>query len=223
MQRAYFSAAIGEFLSLAPQTILGHLAEHHSHDLDALQRNAWLGQIELLQTELKGQSEGWIALEFSIPRMGKRVDAIVVLAGVVFVIEFKVGTTQYDTAAIDQAMDYALDLKNFHAGSHDRRVVPLVVATQAAPVDLNLRWEADGVAHPVLTNGVGLLQLLNNIIERTSKQPTLDGANWSASGYKPTPTIIEAAQALYRNHRVEDITRSDAGAQNLTVGCGTDR
>lgn len=217
MQQSYYSAPIGEFSGLEPQTILGHLAEHHAHDLDALQRNAWLGQIELLQAELRGLSQGWIAFEFSIPRMGKRVDAILVLSGIIFVVEFKVGTSQYESAAIDQAIDYALDLKNFHAGSHDRLIVPLVVATEAKAADLNLLWEADGVAQPVLTNGVGLLQLLNRIIENTPKQPSLDAVTWSASGYKPTPTIIEAAQALYRNHRVEDITRSDAGAQNLTV------
>lgn len=217
MQQAYFSSEIHAFLSLAPQTILGHLAGHHAHDLDALQRNAWLGQVEILQRELKGCSEGWLALEFSIPRMGKRVDAILVLAGIVFVIEFKVGTPQYDTAAVDQAIDYALDLKNFHAGSHDRLIAPILVATGADAIGLNLHWQADGVARPILTNGVGFLQLLNRIVDRTPKQPLLDATIWSASGYKPTPTIIEAAQALYRNHRVEDITRSDAGAQNLTV------
>ena len=87
MQQAYFSAPIVEFLRLQPQTILGHLAEHHAHDLDTLQRNAWLSQIEILQRELKDQAAGWIALEFSIPRMGKRVDAILVLSGLIFVVE----------------------------------------------------------------------------------------------------------------------------------------
>src|ERR1700737_3211686 len=34
--------------------------------------------------------------------------------------------------------------------------------------------------------------------------------------YKPTPTIIEAAQALYQGHKVAEITRSDAEAINLS-------
>src|ERR1039457_4040223 len=106
MQQAYFSAPIEEFLTLTSETILGHLAKHHAHDLDALQRNAWLCQIEILQKELKYQTEGWIALEFSIPRMGKRVDAVIVLSGLIFVIEFKVGALHFDGSAIDQVVDY---------------------------------------------------------------------------------------------------------------------
>ena len=45
--------------------------------------------------------------------------------------------------------------------------------------------------------------------------PHVDVAAWRSSGYRPTPTIIEAAEALYRNHAVEEISRSDAGAKNL--------
>ena len=109
--------------------------------------------------------------------MGKRVDAVVVLSGLIFVVEFKVGEPQYNAAAIDQAVDYALDLKNFHAGSHERLLVPLVVATRADAADFNLVWGADGVAKPVLTNGVGLLQLLRKIVDETPKQAALDAVN----------------------------------------------
>src|SRR5688572_13386002 len=130
MQQAYYSSGIFKFLTDGPQTVLGHLAEHHAHDLTPLQRNAWMAQIELLQNELGTVGGGWIALEFAIPRMGRRVDAIVVHEGIIFVIEFKVGASHFDARAIDQVMDYALDLKNFHAGSHGRRIVPIVVATK---------------------------------------------------------------------------------------------
>lgn len=109
MQHAYYSSSIADFLTATPQSILGHLAEHHPHDLDPQQRNAWLGQAEILRGALRDAKEGWIALEFAIPRMGKRVDAIVICQGVVFVVEFKVGSESYDASAIDQVMDYALD------------------------------------------------------------------------------------------------------------------
>ena len=125
MKQAYYTSTIARFLKEHPETVLGHLAAQHAHDLDQLQRNAWIEQIKLLQTELRDLDDGWIALEFAIPRMGKRVDSIVIFHGIVFVIEFKVGTMQYDAGAIDQVVDYALDLKNFHAGSHARRLAPV--------------------------------------------------------------------------------------------------
>ena len=148
MKQAYYTSTIIEFLKEMPQTILGHLAEHHPHDLDPLQRNAWVAEITLLQDQLSNNGVGWLALEFEIPRMGKRVDAIVVFEGIIFVIEFKVGAEQFTAAAIDQVTDYALDLKNFHAGSHARRIVPIVVATNAPQTEVRLTWSADGVAEP---------------------------------------------------------------------------
>ena len=128
MKQAYYAATITSFLKEQPETVLGHLAARHAHDLDPLQRNAWIEQITLLQNELRDIGDGWIALEFAIPRMGKRVDAIVIAHGIVFVLEFKMGTKHYDASAVDQVMDYALDLKNFHAGSHALRLVRLALA-----------------------------------------------------------------------------------------------
>jgi hypothetical protein len=121
-------------------------------------------------------------------------------------------------------VDYALDLKNFHAGSHDRRIVPIVVATMADDLRAQFTWGADGVASALRSNGSNLGQIVADVIKQTPDQAGLDGEQWSRSGYRPTPTIIEAAQALYQGHRVEDITRSDAGAKNLseTAGCLAD-
>jgi hypothetical protein len=217
MHSAYYSSSINHFIAEAPETVLGELAKHNSFALDPLQRNAWLSQIELLQSQLAGSDTGWIAFEFAIPRMGKRVDVVLIIAGIVLVVEFKVGSAQFDVSAFDQVVDYALDLKNFHAGSHDRRLVPIVVATQAETAPFSLAWGDDGVALPVRTNGNDLGNLLRVVLARTPKQPELEGEVWSRTGYKPTPTIIEAAQALYQGHRVEDITRSDAGAKNLSL------
>ena len=216
MKQAYYAATISEFLKAMPQTILGHLAAQHAHDLDPLQRNAWIEQITLLQQELGPIGDGWIALEFAIPRMGKRVDAIMIHQGIVFVVEFKMGTQRYDAGAVDQVMDYAIDLKNFHAGSHTRRLVPILVATKADHVRLDLEWSPDGVAMPLLSNEGSLGSALSKVAAATAKQDAFDPRQRAASGYKPTPTIIEAAQALYQGHRVEEITRSDAGAKNLS-------
>jgi hypothetical protein len=217
MQPAYYSAPIVGFLLDSPETVFGHLTRHHGHDIELLQLNAWTGQIKLLQRELRHCGAGWIAFEFAIPRMGKRVDTVLILHGIIFLLEFKVGHSDFAAAALDQVTDYALDLKNFHAGSHHSRIVPIVIATKAPPETNTLAWTFDGVAEPLVCNGASLATLLASIVAETPKQDAIDFSAWATSGYKPTPTIIEAAQALYRGHRVEDITRSDAGAKNLSA------
>lgn len=223
MTNAYYSSSIAELVDQSTEAILGQLAKCNPFALDALQRNAWLSQIEIAQQQFRS-FDGWIAFEFAIPRMGKRADVVVVTAGVVFVLEFKVGACQFDAAAFDQVIDYALDLKNFHAGSHDRRIVPVVVATMADELPLELAWGPDHVADPIASNGNNLRTIVAEVVEQTPTQASIDGKQWSLSGYRPTPTIIEAAQALYQGHRVEDITRSDAGAKNLneTASCLAD-
>jgi hypothetical protein len=194
---AFFSSSIKGLVDQTPETILGHLAKQNPFALDALQRNAWLVQISILQRELASLNSGWLAFEFAIPRMGKRAE-------------------QFDNAARDQVVDYALDLKNFHSGSHDRRIVPIVVATGAPYGGYSLVWDDDHVAKPILNNGVGLGALIKSIASQTKVDVGIDVNAWISSGYKPTPTIIEAAQALYQGHKVADITRSDAGAINLS-------
>lgn len=216
MQAAYYAAPLSQFLADDPDAVLGQLT-HHAQDITALQRHAWVQQVIILQRELKAFNNGAVALEFSIPRMGKRVDAIIILAGIIFLLEFKVGESEFSAAARDQVTDYALDLKNFHAGSHNRRIVPIVVATKATAIANHLRWDLDSVAETLFCNSDGVGAHLASIIQQAPQQVPLDYRLWAASGYRPTPTIIETAQALYGGHRVEEITRSDAGAKNLSV------
>ncbi len=214
---AYYSATVREFLQADPDAVYGGLSRHHPHAQEMAQRSAWLAQITLLQQGLTAVPDAWIAFEFAIPRMGKRADAIILLDGIIFVVEFKIRAEAFTGAAIEQVTDYALDLKNFHSGSHSRIIIPVVIASDAParPVQLNL-WP-DDVGEPILSNGAGLDQLLLATVHRFLPQPALLPDEWVSSGYKPTPTIIEAAQALYRSHRVDEITRSDAGARNLSV------
>ncbi len=146
--------------------------------------------------------------------MGKRADCILVTEGIVFVIEFKVGSSAFDRHAIEQVYDYALDLKNFHEGSHSATIVPVLIATNAAKVDFVLELGADGVATPICIGRSGLDDLLAQAAGIPREQP-VSSPDWEASGYKPTPTIIEAAQALYKSHDVTEISRSDASAKNL--------
>lgn len=131
MQRAFYSNSVAQFLADSPEQILGVLAERNQFDLVPTQRNAWKDEIEILCHAVDLFPDGHILIEYSIPRLGKRVDAILLARGLVFVIEFKVGEDAYATSALDQVMDYALDLKNFHEASHLLPIVPMLVATEA--------------------------------------------------------------------------------------------
>ncbi len=130
MSRAYYAAPVDIFLKENPLTILGNLADQHEFGLEDQQKYAWKVQIDVLKKALVNIS-GYIFIEFSIPRMGKRVDVILVAGGIIFVIEFKIGEKDYPSHALEQVMDYALDLKNFHETSHKPPVVPILVATEA--------------------------------------------------------------------------------------------
>jgi hypothetical protein len=213
--KAYYASPVADFLGEDHQHILGILTIEHHHALEDQQRWAWLQQISILRTALSCQQEGYLFLEFYIPRMGKRVDALLILENIVFVVEFKVGAREHHASALDQVEDYALDLKNFHEGSHEAPIVPVLVSTDSTSIpSVQIVFSRDLVAPPIGVNSADLGRLLNNICS-TYKFPLFNIAEWMATGYRPTPTIIQAAEVLYRTHSVTDISRSDAGAINL--------
>ena len=215
MTPAYYHKSLTIFLEADPTAVLGELTNAHNFSVEQLQRYAWIEQIKILKSALKYFASGEILFEFTIPRMGKRADVLLILGSVVVVVEFKVGSTSFDRIAIEQVHDYALDLKNFHKGSHGLSIVPLLVATKAGTAgSQKLRWAADCVSEPIMTNAEELKFILEDIVKNADGR-AIDFNEWLTSGYQPTPTIVEAAQALYQSHSVEEITRSDAGAQNL--------
>jgi hypothetical protein len=213
--RAWYQASIDRFCIAGRDEILGALVRA-SGSVKATERDAWLSEIRILKDSLDGLS-GTILLEFSIPRMGGRIDAVVLAGPVVFVLEFKVGAEAFDRSAIEQVWDYALDLKNFHAGSHDLPIAPLLVATDATTASLPAPiLDPDRVLRPTAIGPARIREAVDAVLARCPG-PDLDPQAWLASPYRPTPSIIEAARALYANHSVENITRTDAGAENLLV------
>lgn len=212
MLRAYYGKSIADFIQEDDLNILGTLAKNHGYQtLEKSQQNAWKRQITILKSQL-AELTGYIYFEFSIPRMGKRVDNIVILGDKIFLLEFKIGSEQYDKYAIDQVIDYALDLQNFHEGSHYANLIPILIA-EKAPIFENNFQTVQNLDHAILLNAHNL----HEFFKPYNSNSLMDVAAWEQSSYKPTPTIIEAAQALYQNHDVEEITRSDAGAKNLSA------
>lgn len=214
--RAWYSTSVADFLQTSTEAVLGTLASKSEFAVTPSQRDAWIGQLEILRSSLCGLT-GMLFLEFNIPRMGRRIDAVILAGPVVFVVEFKVGETEFERAAIDQVWDYALDLKNFHEASHSVSILPILVATNRdAPASIKLQSDKDQVYRPVQVSHDGLRSAME-IALKTIAGAALDEQRWAHASYHPTPTIIEAARSLYAQHSVEAIARYDAGARNLRV------
>jgi hypothetical protein len=214
--RAWYGASITEFLRTDPDTVVGRLMTNSDFPVLTAQRDAWLAQIGLMQEHLGGLT-GWLFMEFSIPRMGRRIDTVLVIGPIVFAVEFKVGDSVFNRSAVDQVWDYALDLKNFHEASHSAPIVPFLIATgAAASPPIELRADDDGVYRPISVHTANFRNALDDVVQSVTGE-ALDVPRWARAPYHPTPTIVEAARALYAQHSVEAIARYDAGAQNLRV------
>ncbi len=213
---AYYAADVATFLAADADQVLGEITRNSEYRIEPTQRDAWLSQIPILQQALAGL-EGAIFLEFNVPRLGSRLDAALVSGPAIFPIEFKVGETEFKRDHINQVWDYALDLKNFHRASHDAFIVPVLVCTGAAGSDTRLPApHSDRVLRPAQCNTDGLRPLLVAGLQAATGQP-LDPQVWGSSPYEPTPTIIQAARALYAQHSVDAITRSEASGHQLRV------
>jgi hypothetical protein len=213
---AFYAEPISSFLVQSNDHILGELSRPRVFAITPAQSAAWEDQIVILKNALQ-EIDGYLCLEFDVPRIGSRIDAVVISAGCIFVLEFKVGESSFHRDAINQVWDYALDLKNFHRDSHHAPIIPILICTQAKQGHRELSKPfADQVYEPITTNPEGLLSLITEA--RTSiKATAIDPEAWLCSPYQPTPTIIEAAQSLYSRHSVEAISRHDAGARNLAI------
>jgi hypothetical protein len=216
MKRHYFSESINAFCSLTVEEIIGILIMNNEFSSERTQTEAWVRQIEILQPLLIGFN-GSIFFEYSIPRMGKRIDVVLIIDNVIFILEFKVGEKEFLQAAIDQVWDYSLDLKNFHETSVSHLIAPVLVATKAKEVLISIATtnHSDNLLFPIKANANNLLHTINAVLEYSDGE-NIDSDKWVLGRYSPTPTIIEAAMALYNGHTVSDISRSDATAQNLS-------
>ncbi len=211
--RCLYQSEIAAFLDGDREAIFGTLCDSYHGDMLTTSREAWMGEIDILQEVLAPwkMSSGQVVFEYDIPRLGKRIDVVLLLQGVVFCLEFKVGQSSVLQADIDQVLDYALDLKNFHKLSEGRLIAPVLVATECTHASSVIQSSVydDRVVNPLITGARDLQGLISGVLSRFPSEPPID-ERWAISPYAPTPTIIEAARSLYESHSVEDITRHEA-------------
>ena len=211
--RCLYNNSFAGYLKEAESSVLGLLCDNYHGDAQTTTREAWKGEISIMRDTLSRliDQDGRIVFEYDIPRLGKRIDVVLLYKGIVFCLEFKVGETRINEADVDQVLDYALDLKNFHKFSQDKVIVPILVATNLKTVSSVIQMSVydDRVVNPLYTGGAGIVNLINGVLDKFPHETPVD-PNWIISPYAPTPTIIEAARSLYENHSVENITRHEA-------------
>lgn len=216
-----YSELFTTFQRHSDNEILGALVSASPGNVDLTQSNAWLEQIALLRTlrlPEQARQTAKIYFEYTIPRLGRRVDVILIAGNVLLVLEFKAGEAAFDAHSLDQVWDYALDLKHFHEASHAICIVPVLVPTRAQPQKIVLQrtLHDDGLVRPVRACPSDLANVLADALTFFNAEPII-AADWEQGRYLPTPTIVEAARALYAGHAVSAISRNDAGATNLAT------
>ena len=211
--RCLYDNCFEGFICDTDKEVLGILCDHYHGDTRTTTREAWKSEISIMQETLSRFSvkDGRIIFEYDIPRLGKRIDVVLLFRGIIFCIEFKVGESKILEADVDQVLDYALDLKNFHKFSQDKVIVPVLVATNYKNFTSIVQMSVydDLVVNPLLTGAENLFDIITSVLHRFPDEIPVD-CNWIISPYAPTPTIIEAARSLYENHSVENITRHEA-------------
>ena len=211
--RCLYDSSIRDFKAESSEAIIGRLCNNYNGNLTALVIESWDEEISVMKEVLSDYTDddGQIVFEYEIPRLGKRLDVVLLYKGIIFCLEFKTGNTPKSEKDVDQVLDYALDLKNFHLFSQDKIIAPVFIAPNFKGLTTHVRKSGynDTVLNPLITGKAGLSQAFKEVIEVYPNEAPID-PDWIISPYFPTPTIVEAARALYVNHSVENIIRHGA-------------
>lgn len=211
--RFLYNEKLRTFLEKDSNSIIGSMVANSHGNLMTTTRESWESEISIMKSTIKllSNQNGQIVFEYDIPRLSKRIDVVLLINGIVFCLEFKVGESIIHEEDIDQVLDYALDLRNFHKLSQDKIIVPILIPTnyKLKTTDIKISAYDDRIINPMICGANSIAELINSILKKYPNENKID-ENWVISPYSPTPTIIEAAKALYNNHSVENITRHEA-------------
>lgn len=222
-KRYYYSDTISNFLQKKDIAVVGELTLAYSHDINEETKKSWLDELRVMRSFLeKYKNRGSVYFEYSIPRMGRRADVILLIDDIVFVLEFKTVKSKFTHDAVTQVWDYALDLKNFQEGSRNRFMIPILVAPSEKDKNcqIELSHFEDLVYKPLQVNDKLLPIVIDKVLTTVGGATTFSASKddaWAKSGYEPTPTIIEAAIALYEENTVEDITKHDGDIDATSI------
>ena len=213
MARCLYNSDFATFLSTDSASIYRIIDDNYHGEALTTTRDAWKAEIDIMKNVVSSLNnvDGQIIFEYDIPRLGKRIDVVLLYRGIVFCLEFKVGESKILETNIDQVLDYALDLKNFHKFSEDKVIAPILVATNYSNRSTSIQMSVydDRVINPLVTGKAGISALIENVLEEFPSEAPVHN-DWIISPYAPTPTIVEAAKTLYESHSVENITRHEA-------------
>ena len=213
MSRCLYNSDFATFLDTDSASIYRILDDNYHGEALTTTRDAWKAEIDIMKNVVSSlnNADGQIIFEYDIPRLGKRIDVVLLYRGIVFCLEFKVGESKILESNIDQVLDYALDLKNFHKFSEDKVIAPILVATNYSNRSTAIQMSVydDKVINPLVTGETGIFVLIQNVVSEFPNEVHVH-KDWVISPYAPTPTIVEAAKTLYESHSVENITRHEA-------------
>lgn len=194
MARCLYNSDFATFSNTDSASIYRILDDNYHGEALTTTRDAWKAEIDIMKNVVASlNNDGQIIFEYDIPRLGKRIDVVLLYRGVVFCLEFKVGESKILETNIDQVLDYALDLKNFHKFSEDKVIAPILVATNYSNRSTYIQMSVydDRVINPLVTGKAGISALIDNVLGKFPSEAPVHN-DWVISPYAPTPTIVEA-------------------------------
>jgi hypothetical protein len=224
---AYYSRSLSDFLSDSTSSIIGELAQANSaarFPLSPEAIDAWRDQLPPLTSVVRALTEkfpsarDWqILLEYPIPMVGRRIDAVILAHDVIVVIETKTGNSR--TAAVRQVEDYALNLACFHEASAGLVIVPIVITAGVAAYQREVtafdRLIESCHVYNIADAPRGLIETCHEHIN--TKSALIDAVVWDNGRFKPVPPIIDAAVALYSEMNVFEIGHSCSAREDLDI------
>ena len=193
---------------------------------EGFQKGAWDAEIEILKASFSSvicpeyMKDGYIAFEYTIPRLGKRPDIILLINGIVFVLEFKVGEKSASKSQKNQAIGYAEGLKYFHSMSWNMVIAPFLVATESKPSKACLKLNDNQVFGLIVCNKDNIIEKIDSVVVYCMENNTHHykigwERDWINGQYDPNPSIIESTLKHYNSHGVHDIRYSEADSETI--------
>lgn len=216
----HVSCTLGGFVGSEPSEILGQLTDRllaaGFDSIVGLQHESWKSLIPDLQSgigrllsEQPHLDQDTILIEYTVPVIRRRIDAVILHQDKIVVIEYKQGSSTTAPAALRQAQDYALDLADFHELSHSAQIFPIALGQYEAFDDTPTCIRGKAISSKRLA------AVLGEIFSMPVVGPIINQRDWATSRYFPVPPVVEAAVSAFNNHSVEEIAIARADPDSL--------